>query len=83
MSGDLQQRIANGEFEVGARLPAERELAQFYTVSRLTIRKASIALEVDGIVSVRQGSGVYVIAKTPRTGIAGVTDIGPFVLLAA
>lgn len=83
VSGDLQQRIANGEFEVGARLPAERELAQFYTVSRPTIREAIIALEVDGIVSVRQGSGVYVIAKTPRTGIAGVTDIGPFELLEA
>lgn len=83
VSGDLQQRIASGEFEVGARLPAERELAQFYNVSRPTIREAIIALEVDGVVSVRQGSGVYVIAKTPRTGIASVTDIGPFELLEA
>jgi DNA-binding FadR family transcriptional regulator len=83
VSGNLQERIANGEFEIGARLPPERELAQAYNVSRPTIREAIIALEVDGVVSVRQGSGVYVTAKKPRTGIPGETDIGPFELLEA
>jgi DNA-binding FadR family transcriptional regulator len=83
VSGNLQERISNGEFEIGARLPPERELAQVYNVSRPTIREAIIALEVDGVVSVRQGSGVYVIARQPRTGIAGETDIGPFELLEA
>ncbi|RZM12405.1 MAG: FadR family transcriptional regulator [Sphingomonas sp.] len=83
VSGNLQERIASGEFEIGARLPPERELAQAYNVSRPTIREAIIALEVDGVVSVRQGSGVYVTAKRPRTGIPGETDIGPFELLEA
>lgn len=83
VSGNLLERISNGEFAIGARLPPERELAQFYAVSRPTIREAIIALEVDGVVSVRQGSGVYVIATQPRSGIAGETDIGPFELLEA
>jgi len=83
VSGDLQERIGSGEFPLGGRLPPERELANFYNVSRPTIREAIIALEVDGMVSVRQGSGVYVIARQPRTGIAGETDIGPFELLEA
>lgn len=83
VSGDLQERIARGEFAIGARLPPERELASAYDVSRPTIREAIIALEVDGMVSVRQGSGVYVTAKSPRAGIAGETDIGPFELLEA
>lgn len=83
VSGDLQRRIAAGEFAIGSRLPAERELAQFYDVSRPTIREAIIALEVDGLVGVRQGSGVYVLALHPRSGVAEDTDIGPFELLEA
>lgn len=83
VSGDLERRIASGEFKVGSRLPAERELAQAYNVSRPTVREAIIALEVDGLVGVRQGSGVYVLAREPRTGTAGETDIGPFELLEA
>lgn len=83
VSGDLQRRIAAGEFEIGSRLPAERDLAQFYAVSRPTIREAIIALEVDGLVGVRQGSGVYVQALRPRSGVAEETDIGPFELIEA
>ncbi|PZU09750.1 FadR/GntR family transcriptional regulator [Sphingomonas sp.] len=83
VSGDLAARIARGEFAIGARLPAERDLAQAYGVSRPTIREAVIALEVDGLVEVRQGSGVYVTARQPDAGHARETDIGPFELLEA
>jgi GntR family transcriptional repressor for pyruvate dehydrogenase complex len=44
-----------------ARLPAERELAVRYNVSRPTVREAIIALEVQGLVEVRVGSGAYVV----------------------
>lgn len=83
VSGDLAARIEGGEFKVGGRLPAERELAQIYKVSRPTIREAILALEVDGVVQVRQGSGVYVAARAPHHGKAEETDIGPFELLEA
>ena len=46
----LQQLIASGEFEVGKRLPAERDLASQFGVSRPTIREAMIALEIAGLV---------------------------------
>ena len=49
----LQQLIADGEFEVGKRLPAERDLASQFGVSRPTIREAMIALEIAGLVEVR------------------------------
>src|SRR5262249_39268631 len=75
--------IARGRYEIGQRLPSERELAQTCNVSRPTIREAIIALELDGIVDVRTGSGVYVINRNPPSGKAGVTDIGPFELLEA
>lgn len=46
----------------GDRLPPERELAQSYSVSRPTVREALIALEVQGLVEVRVGSGAYLRA---------------------
>ena len=46
----------------GGRLPAERELAHQLGVSRPSLREALIALEIDGRVEIRGGSGVYVCA---------------------
>lgn len=80
---DLSGKIAAGQYAVGQRLPSERDLAQAYAVSRPTIREAIIALELDGLVEVRLGSGVYVTAKLPRGGAAGEMDVGPFELLEA
>ena len=55
--------IQSGAYKVGRRLPAERELAVEYSVSRPTVREAIIALEVQGLVEVRVGSGAYVKRK--------------------
>ena len=52
--------LVAGKYAVGTRMPAERELAAKYEVSRPTVREAIIALEVQGIVEVRVGSGAYV-----------------------
>lgn len=79
----LAGAIARGEYKIGQRLPSERELAQAFAVSRPTIREAIIALELDHLVEVRVGSGVYVTNKEPPGGKAGATDIGPFELLEA
>ena len=83
VSADLAGRIADGSFVVGQRLPSERLLAQSYAVSRPTVREAIIALEIDGLVEVRMGSGVYVVAQLPRGGTAAETDMGPFELIEA
>ncbi|MET4896730.1 FadR/GntR family transcriptional regulator [Sphingomonadaceae bacterium jetA1] len=79
----ISASIISGEYAVGQRLPSERDLALAHSVSRPTVREAIIALELDGLVEVRMGSGVYVIAATPNDGRAGETDIGPFELLEA
>ena len=54
--------IEDGRYAPGDRLPSERELADDLGVSRPTIRDAMIALEFQGMVEARQGSGVYVKA---------------------
>jgi DNA-binding FadR family transcriptional regulator len=79
----LAKAIAGGDYAVGERLPSERELALQFAVSRPTVREAIIALELDGLVDVRLGSGVYVVNQRPPAGAESVKDIGPFELLEA
>jgi DNA-binding FadR family transcriptional regulator len=54
----------------GSRLPAERELAVQLGVSRPSLREALIALEIDGRVEIRGGSGVYVCAPLEEGDVA-------------
>lgn len=76
-------QILAGQYPLGTRLPSERELSEAFEVSRPTIREALIALEVDGMVEIRMGSGVYVAAKTPPGGTFSAIGVGPFELLEA
>jgi DNA-binding FadR family transcriptional regulator len=66
----LRSLIAKGEFKPGSRLPAERDLARQLGVSRPTVREALIALEVEDVVDVRTGSGIYVVQPGARAGMA-------------
>jgi len=52
--------IDQGAYPTGSRLPGERELAERFGVSRVTIREAEIALQAMGRVKIRTGAGVYV-----------------------
>jgi GntR family transcriptional repressor for pyruvate dehydrogenase complex len=61
LARQLTAELEGGTYPVGSRLPAERELAVQYNVSRPTVREAIIALEVQGLVEVRIGSGAYVL----------------------
>ena len=81
----LRQLISAGEFVVGARLPAERDLAKQLGVSRPSVREALIALEVEGWVEVRTGSGVYVLDRStqPRSDAIAPSEWGPFELISA
>lgn len=79
----LAMAIAAEEYDLGQRLPSERELAQSFGVSRPTVREAIIALELDDLVEVRLGSGVYVKNRQPPGGREQAKDIGPFELLEA
>lgn len=83
----LRTHIKNGAYPPGGRLPAERDLARQLGVSRPSVREALIALEVEGWVEVRTGSGVYVReappAAKPRTAQIPANEWGPLELLRA
>src|SRR4051812_28449907 len=76
--------IERGEYAVGERLPPEGDLAKQLGVSRPSVREALIALEVEGYVAVRVGSGVYVVGPQPaEPARVAATDSGPFELIKA
>ncbi len=79
----LVDLIESDEYTVGMRLPAERDLAAMFSVSRPTIREAVIALELESFVEVRMGSGVYIIENTKGQSRFSDKDIGPFELTEA
>jgi len=75
--------IQKGEYGAGERLPPERDLAKQLGVSRPSVREALIALEVEGYVEVRVGSGVYVVGPDRAVAPQLPADSGPFELIRA
>lgn len=67
IGNELKQQLNNHQYKIGDKLPAERDLADYFDVSRTVIREAIIMLELENLVEVRKGSGVYVIALPQRT----------------
>jgi DNA-binding FadR family transcriptional regulator len=80
----LRKLIRKGSIAPGARLPAERELARRLGVSRPSLREALIALEVQGLLEVRVGSGIYVARPAGATPALPLgDDSGPFEVIRA
>lgn len=75
--------IAEGRYVPGDRLPSERGLADSFGVSRPTIRDAMIALEFQGLVEARQGSGVYVTTRVKPEEDAAEAEVGALELTEA
>ena len=57
----IEKLIEDGSYPPGSRLPAERELAAQFGVSRVAIREAEIALQTLGRIRIKTGSGAYVL----------------------
>lgn len=86
VADQLRAYIDSGACPPGTRLPTERDLADQLGVSRPTIREALIALEVEGRVRIRVGSGIYVLDPPAVSGPRsepGVEIEGPFEVLRA
>lgn len=87
----ISRLIESGEYKPGSRLPPERALAVQLSVSRPTVREALIALEVEGWVDIRGGTGVFVLERTATDAetvaapqnLSNLPPPGPFEVLYA
>lgn len=56
----IKALIIENKIKIGERLPAERELAEKFRVSRTSVREALKTLESLNMVEIKQGGGTYV-----------------------
>lgn len=63
---DLLKGIRTGEYQPGARVPSEMELAEMYHVSRITSKKALEMLSDGGYVMRKPGKGTFVLEFDPK-----------------
>ena len=61
---DLKERILRGDWDVTGQLPSESKLADYYEVSRITLRQALAELEKDGLIKKSRGRSAE-ICKHP------------------
>jgi len=56
----LRKLLQSGAYPPGFLLPTERELCEYYGVSRMTLRQGIGVLEREGLVKSQRGAGTYV-----------------------
>jgi GntR family transcriptional repressor for pyruvate dehydrogenase complex len=63
----IEESILSGELSEGSQLPAERDLAKQFGVSRTAVREAIKALQEKGLVDAFPGRGTFVTNGTPNS----------------
>ena len=73
----VRELIRQGRLTEGDRLPPERELAERFGVSRVTVRDGLRALEATGLLEIKVGAngGAFVQAPTSATAGQGMSDM--------
>lgn len=82
VANQILELIDSGVFPPGSRLPGERDLAEKFGVSRVSVREAEISLQAQGRLEIKVGSGAYVLDGKSQLG-RGLPKVGPFELTEA
>jgi DNA-binding FadR family transcriptional regulator len=73
IADQIRGAILGGKLSEGERLPPERELAEQFGVSRVTVRDALRALEAMGLIEVRVGARGGAFVTAPTGSVVGQT----------
>ena len=70
IKSEIDQKI----WKIGERLPSERDLAEQFQVSRMTLRQAITLLVEEGVLERRVGSGTFITSTRVREKMRGTTS---------
>ncbi|WP_035291075.1 GntR family transcriptional regulator [Clostridium sp. KNHs214] len=77
LKNDIIARIASGEYEVGYKLPSEKELMELFDVSRTTVRQAVDILVREDYLEIKRGVGTFV-RKQKKYNVWGLEELRSF-----
>ena len=64
LAENIKKKIINGTYGIGSRIPSEREMAEVYGITRVTVRRALDLLVKEKVLVASVGKGTFV-AKMP------------------
>ena len=70
----IKKEIDEEIWKIGQRLPSERDLAEQFEVSRMTLRQAITLLVEEGVLERRMGSGTFVASTRVQEKMRGTTS---------
>lgn len=76
IGGEIEARIASGEWQPGHRIPFEHELVTHYGCARATVGKALTALVRAGLLERRRKAGTFVAYPHVQSAVLDIPDIG-------
>jgi GntR family transcriptional repressor for pyruvate dehydrogenase complex len=73
----IRAQLSRQSLRVGDRLPAERQLAEQFHVSRNTLREALRSLEIAGLLELKKGAtgGAFIKEGGGGAAVAGLADL--------
>ncbi len=71
----LKERLVNGDFRPGFKLPSEIDLARSMNVSRILLREVLQRLELEGFIERKRGVGTFVINRSTSHVEAGIEKL--------
>lgn len=71
---EFRNKIETGQLEYGDLLPSERELAEAYRISRMTVRQAINELKLEGIIVREKGKGTFVARRKFEQDLSRLTS---------
>ena len=83
IASKIRREVSSGNLKFKEKLPAERVLAEFYGVSRGTIRVALKTLETEKILTVKPGSGAFVSYEKSGAIVSQMENANPLELIDA
>jgi DNA-binding FadR family transcriptional regulator len=77
IADQIRGMLASHALQAGDRLPAERQLAEQFRVSRNTLREALRSLEIAGLLELRKGAtgGAFIREGGGDAAVAGLADL--------